>query len=102
MERGRYVEATDGYLSSEYLFMTEEYSKRALNEVNARIEQEIAKVPKEKMLEFKEEYKKELEEYQEERKPLLKKKETSDKLLEKEETLREKSDRLVKSYLSKS
>ena len=49
MERGRYVEATDGYLSSEYLFMTEEYSKRALDEVNKRIEQEIAKVPKEKM-----------------------------------------------------
>ena len=30
MERGRYAEATDGYSSSEYLFMTEEYSKRAL------------------------------------------------------------------------
>ena len=99
MERGRYVEATDGYSSGEYLFMTEEYSKRALDEANRRIEQEIAKVPKAKMLQFKEEYKKELEEYQEERKPLLKKKETSDKLLEKEETLREKSDRLVKSYL---
>ena len=99
MERGRYVEATDGYLSSEYLFMTEEYSKRALDEVNRRIEQEIAKVPKGKMLQFKEEYKKELEEYQEERKPLLKQKETRDKLLEKETVLREKSDRLVKSYL---
>ena len=99
MERGRYAEATDGYSSSEYLFMTEEYSKRALDEVNRRIEQEIAKVPKGKMLQFKEEYKKELEEYQEERKPLLKQKETRDKLLEKETVLREKSDRLVKSYL---
>ena len=99
MERGRYVEATAGYSSGEYLFMTEEYSKRALDEANRRIEQEIAKVPKEKMLEFKEEYKKELEEYQEERKPLLKQKETRDKLLEKETVLREKSDRLVKSYL---
>ena len=99
MERGRYAEATDGYSSSEYLFMTEEYSKRALDEVNRRIEQEIAKVPKGKMLQFKEEYKKELEEYQEERKPLLKKKEARDKLLEKEAVLREKSDRLVKSYL---
>ena len=99
MERGRYVEATDGYSSGEYLFMTEEYSKRALDEANRRIEQEIAKVPKAKMLQFKEEYKKELEEYQEERKPLLKQKETRDKLLEKETVLREKSDRLVKSYL---
>ena len=99
MERGKYVEATDGYFDSEYLFMTEEYSKRALDEVNRRIEQEIAKVPEEKMLQFKEEYKKELEEYQEERKPLLKKKEARDKLLEKEAVLREKSDRLVKSYL---
>lgn len=99
IERGRYVEATDGYSSSEYLFMTEEYSKKALDEVNRRIEQEIAKVPKEKMLQFKEEYKKELEEYQEERKPLLKKKEARDKLLEKEAVLREKSDKLVKSYL---
>lgn len=99
MERGRYAEATDGYSSSEYLFMTEEYSKRALDEVNRRIEQEIAKVPKGKMLQFKEEYKKELEEYQEERKPLLKQKEARDKLLEEEAVLREKSDRLVKSYL---
>lgn len=99
IERGKYVEATDGYFDSEYLFMTEEYSKRALDEVNRRIEQEIAKVPEEKMLQFKEEYKKELEEYQEERKPLLKKKEARDKLLEKEAVLREKSDRLVKSYL---
>lgn len=99
MERGRYVEATDGYSSGEYLFMTEEYRKRALDEANRRIEQEIAKVPKEKMQQFKEEYKKELEEYQEERKPLLKKKEARDKLFEKEAVLREKSDRLVKSYL---
>lgn len=99
MERGRYVEATDGYSSGEYLFMTEEYSKRALNEVNARIEQEIAKVSKEKMLQFKEEYKKELEKYQEERKPLLEKKEAEDKLLKQEQILREKSDRLAKTYL---
>ena len=75
IERGKYVEATDGYLSNEYLFMTKEYSERALNEVDRRIQDEIAKIPKKTMLQFQEEHKKELEEYQEERKPLLKKKE---------------------------
>ncbi len=99
IERGKYVEATDGYLSNEYLFMTKEYSERALNEVDRRIQDEIAKIPKKTMLQFQEEHKKELEEYQEERKPLLKKKEARDKLLEKETVFREKSDRLVKSYL---